>query len=42
MPLINTPLRTPGGPRSHRPHLILVAGLVVFLVVVTVIGGWSR
>lgn len=41
MPLIDNQTRTPGGPRSHRPHLILVAGLVLFLLAATLIGAWS-
>ena len=41
MPLIDNQLQTPGWPRAHRPHLILVAGLLVVLVLATVIGGWS-
>ena len=30
---------TPGGPRRHLPHLLLIAGLAVVLVAATVIGG---
>lgn len=32
--------RTPAGPRTHRPHLILIAGLIAVLAIASLIGGW--
>lgn len=38
MPLIDNQTRTPAGP---RPHLLLIAGLLLLLLAVTLIGAWS-
>lgn len=39
MPLIDNQMRTPSWPRAHRPHLILCAGLLLLLAVLSQIGG---
>lgn len=41
MPLIDNQMRGPAGPRSNRPHLILVTGLLLLLLAATLIGAWS-
>lgn len=38
MPLIDNQMRGPAGP---RPHLILIAGLILLLLAATLIGAWS-
>lgn len=40
MPLIDSQLRTPGGPPSWRPHVWLLAGLVTFMLALTSVSGW--
>lgn len=40
MPLIQSQMRTPGGPSPYRPHIVLLAVLVGLLVVLTHVSGW--